>query len=126
MENKILSSNFMFDIKRIIEESKKQVVRNVNTIMLKTYWNIGKRIVEEEQNGNFKAEYGSRLLKEISKELTNEFGRGFSRSNLQSMRKFFIEYPKCQTLSGKLSWSHYLLLLAISDKNERAFYECEC
>ena len=65
-------------------------------------------------------------MKEISKELTNEFGRGFSKSNLFSMRKFFIEYPKCQTLSGKLSWSHYLLLLAISDKNERAFYEHEC
>ena len=89
--------------------------------MLKAYWNIGKRIVEEEQNGNLKAEYGSRLLKEISKELTNKFGRGFSRSNLQSIRKFYIEYPKCQTVSGKLSWSHYLLLLSISDKNERSF-----
>lgn len=61
------------------------------------------------------------LLKEISKELTNELRRGFSRSNLQSMRKFYIEYPKCQTVSGKLSWSHYLLLLSISDK-EKVFY----
>lgn len=89
--------------------------------MIQTYWSIGKRIVEEEQNGNFKAEYGSSLLKTISKELTNEFGRGFSRSNLQSMRKFYIEYQKCQTVSGKLSWSHYLLLLSISDKNEEHF-----
>lgn len=124
--DEILNIELYSDLKDIIKQSRSMVTRNVNTIMLKTYWNIGKRIVEEEQNGNFKAEYGSRLLKEISKELTNEFGRGFSRSNLQSMRKFFIEYPKCQTLSGKLSWSHYLLLLAISDKNERAFYEHEC
>ena len=124
--DEILNIELYSDLKDIINQSRSLVTRNVNTIMLNTYWNIGKRIVEEEQNGNFKAEYGSRLLKEISKELTNEFGRGFSRSNLQSMRKFFIEYPKCQTLSGKLSWSHYLLLLAISDKNERAFYEHEC
>lgn len=94
--------------------------------MIQTYWSVGKRIVEEEQNGNFNAEQGSSLLKIISKELTNEFGRGFSRSNLQTMRKFYIEYPKCQTVSGKLSWSHYLLLLSSSDKNERAFYEYEC
>ena len=124
--DEILNIELYSDLKDIINQSRSLVTRNVNTIMLNTYWNIGKRIVEEEQNGNFKDEYGSRLLKEISKELTNEFGRGFSRSNLQSMRKFFIEYPKCQTLSGKLSWSHYLLLLAISDKNERAFYEHEC
>lgn len=113
-------------MKKIIEESRKIIINNVNTIMIQTYWSIGKKFVEEEQNGNFKAEYGSSLLKIISKELTNEFGRGFSRSNLQSMRKFYIEYPKCQTVSGKLSWSHYLLLLSISDKNEIAFYEHEC
>ena len=126
MKKEQINLEFLKDLKTIIEESRKTVVKHVNVIMIQTYWNIGKRIVEEEQKGNLKAEYGSRLLKEISKELTNEFGRGFSRSNLQSMRKFFIEYPKCQTLSGKLSWSHYLLLLAISDKSERAFYEHEC
>ena len=124
--DEILNIELYSDLKNIIKQSRSMVTRNVNTIILKTYWNIGKRIVEEEQNGNLKAEYGSRLLKEISKELTNEFGRGFSKSNLYSMRKFFIEYPKFQTVSGKLSWSHYLLLLAISDKNERAFYEREC
>lgn len=126
MKNEIVNIELYSDLKNIIEQSRKAVITNVNTIMLQTYWNIGKRIVEEEQNGNLKAEYGTRLLKEISKELTNEFGRGFSKSNLFSMRKFYVEYPKFQTLSGKLSWSHYLLLLAISDKNERAFYEHEC
>ena len=126
MKKEQINLEFFKDLKTIIEESRKTVVKHVNVIMIQTYWNIGKRIVEEEQKGNLKAEYGSRLLKEISKELTNEFGRGFSKSNLFSMRKFFIEYPKFQTVSGKLSWSHYLLLLAISDKSERAFYEHEC
>lgn len=126
MENKIINSNLIFDIKKIVEESKKQVVRNVNTIMLQTYWSIGRRIVEEEQNGNYRAEYGSALLKELSKELTKEYGKGFSKSNLFSMRRFFIEYEKFQTVSGKLSWSHYLLLLGVSDLNARGFYEHEC
>ena len=90
--------------------------------MLQTYWNIGRRIVEEEQNGNMRAEYGSALLKDLSKELTKDYGRGFSRSNLQSMRALYLNYEKCQTLSGKLSWSHYLLLLGVSDLNARSFY----
>ena len=126
MKNEIASANLLIDIKKIIEESKRQVVRNVNTIMLQTYWNIGRRIVEEEQNGNYRAEYGSSLLKELSKELTKEYGKGFSRSNLQSMRNLYLNYEKCQTLSGKLSWSHYLLLLGVSDLNARSFYEHEC
>ena len=118
--------NLLNDIKELIEKSKKEVVRNVNTTMLITNWNIGRRIVEEEQNGMVKAEYGTALLKVLSKELTKQYGKGFSRSNLQSMRKFYLEYKKCQTLSGKLSWSHYLLLLGVSDKNARSFYEHEC
>lgn len=126
MTNDIMNINLTKDIKFIIEESKRLVVKNVNTIMIHTYWRIGKRIVEEEQKGNERAEYGSALLKELSKELTKEYGRGFSRSNLQSMRMLFLNYKKCQTLSGKLSWSHYLLLLTISDINARSFYEHEC
>ena len=118
--------NLLNDIKALIEKSKNEVVRNVNTTMLITNWNIGRRIVEEEQNGMVKAEYGTALLKVLSKELTKQYGKGFSRSNLQSMRKFYLEYKKCQTLSGKLSWSHYLLLLGVSDKNARSFYEHEC
>lgn len=126
MKKELMNLSFIKDIKSIIEESKKLVTRSVNTIMLQTYWNIGRRIVEEEQKGNERAEYGSALLKELSKELTREYGKGYSRSNLQSMRILFLNYPKCQTLSGKLSWSHYLLLLGISDINERSFYEHEC
>lgn len=126
MANEIINVNLYKDIKSIIEESKKLVARSVNTVMLQAYWNIGRRIVEEEQNGNSRAEYGSVLLKSLSKELTKEYGKGFSKSNLFSMRRFYLEFPKFQTLSGKLSWSHYLLLLGVSDLNARSFYEHEC
>ena len=85
MKKEQINLEFLKDLKTIIKESRKTVVKHVNVIMIQTYWNIGKRIVEEEQKGNLKAEYGSRLLKEISKELTNEFGRGFSKSNLFSL-----------------------------------------
>jgi hypothetical protein len=72
--------------------------------------------VEYEQDNNIRAEYGMQTLKGLSKELTSEFGKGFSRSNLQNMRAFYLTYQKCQTLSGKLTWSHYCELLSISDK----------
>ncbi len=114
------------DIRAIIEDSKKLVVRNVNTIMLQTYWNIGRRIVEEEQNGNDKANYGEYIIKNLSIELSKEYGRGFSSTNLKMMRRLYNEYQIGQTLSDRLSWSHYLLLLGISDLNERSFYEHEC
>lgn len=126
MSKEVLNFELLNSIKKLIEDAKKKIVKDVNTTMINTYLNIGKMIVEDEQKGNEKAEYGSASLKVLSKELTNLYGRGFSRSNLQSMRKFYLQYGKCQTLSGKLSWSHYLLLLGVSDKNARAFYEHEC
>ena len=90
-----------------------------------TYWNIGRIIVEYEQQNQIRADYGKQTLKELSKELTREFGKGFSRSNLQNMRAFYLAYEKCQTVSGKLSWSHYCELLSITDENKRSFYEKE-
>lgn len=126
MANKAINLNLIKDIKAIIEESKRLVVRNVNTIMLQTYWNFGKRIVEEEQNGNDKANYGKYIIKNLSNELSKEYGRGFSSTNLKMMRRLYNEYQIGQTLSDRLSWSHYLLLLGISDLNERSFYEHEC
>lgn len=77
----IVSTGIIKDIKQIIEESKRTVVKNVNTIMLQTYWNIGKRIVEEEQNGNASSNYGDYVIKNLSRELTKEYGRGFSSTN---------------------------------------------
>jgi len=87
---------------------------------------LKKYIVEFEQSGLQKADYGSTLLLRLSKDLNQQFGKGFSRSNLQWMRLFFITYPKYQTLSGKLSWSHYVELLSVSDDLARSFYEQQC
>lgn len=121
-----LDKDKIYELKTIIEQAKRNVVTNINYEMVLAYWNIGKVIVEHEQSGEAKAEYGSRLLKNISSELTKLYGKGFSKSNLFSMRRFYLEYPKFQTLSVKLSWSHYLLLLGVSDLNARSFYEHEC
>jgi predicted nuclease of restriction endonuclease-like (RecB) superfamily len=113
-------------IKELLVAARSAIAHEINNTHVKTYWEIGRIIVEYEQKGNIKAEYGKKLLPEISKRLTRELGPGFSRSNLQSMRNFYLEYPICQTLSGKLSWSHYCELLIVSDKDKRAFYEQEC
>ena len=117
----IVSTGIIKDIKQIIEESKRTVVKNVNTIMLQTYWSIGKRIVEEEQNGNASSNYGDYVIKNLSRELTKEYGRGFSSTNLKMMRRLYSEYKNGQTLSDRLSWSHYLLLLGVDDLNARSF-----
>lgn len=127
MENNQLSPNnpMIIEIRELLENARKNIAQQVNTELLTTYWQIGRIIVEYEQQSQQRAEYGKQALKELSKELTKEFGKGFSRSNLQNMRAFYLTYEKCQTLSGKLSWSHYCELLAISDPNKRSFYEKE-
>jgi len=119
-------TNLINSIGILLESARKQVVSVVNDILVKTYWEIGKRIVEYEQKGGEKAEYGSKLLSRLSKDLSVRYGKGFSRSNLQYMRLLYIKYPKCQTLSGKLSWSHYVELLGVSDDLARSFYEKQC
>ena len=111
------------DIGNLLHKNRTKTIQYVNNILVETYWYIGKRIVEFEQKGNEKAEYGSKLLKQLSKDLSLSYGKGFSRSNIQYMRLIFIKYPKCQTLSGKLSWSHYVELLTISDDLTRSFYK---
>jgi len=114
------------EIKEIIVNSRQKVAYEVNNVMLIAYWNVGRIIVENEQHGNIKAEYGKKILKELSKELRKTLGSGFSVSNLQYMRRFYITYQKKQTLSVKLSWSHYCELLNIENTDERNFYEKEC
>jgi predicted nuclease of restriction endonuclease-like (RecB) superfamily len=121
------SSNSLYtQVSELIQEARKQVASQVNTALLATYWNVGRLIVEDEQNSEHRAEYGKQVLKELSKRLTEAFGKGFSRANLQWMRLLYIKYPICQTLSSKLSWSHYCELLGISDDAKRSFYEQEC
>ena len=114
------------EIKNIIISSRNKIAYEVNNTMISAYWNVGRIIVENEQNGNIKAEYGKQIIRELSKELRNVLGTGFSVSNLFNMRKFYITYPKFQTVSGKLSWSHYCELLSIQNEDERNFYEKEC
>ena len=126
MENQLTPNNSMvLEIRELLENARKNVAQQVNTHLLTTYWNIGRIIVEYEQQNQIRADYGKQTLRELSKELTREFGKGFSRSNLQNMRAFYLAYEKCQTVSGKLSWSHYCELLSITDENKRSFYEKE-
>ena len=114
------------EIKELINQSRKNVAMQVNYEILATYWKIGEVIVKYEQNEQIRAAYGEKTLIQLSKRLTKELGRGFSRSNLQNMRLFYLQYPICQTVSGKLSWSHYCELLTVSDVDKRGFYEKEC
>lgn len=118
-------SDMMNEIKEVLQSARLNVAQQVNSELLAAYWNIGRIIVEHEQQSKERAEYGQQTLKELSKILTREFGKGFSRSNLQNMRAFYLTYQKCQTSSGKLSWSHYCELLSISDEDKRSFYEKE-
>lgn len=112
-------------IKVLMDSARNNIARSVNNILVQTYWEIGRIIVEEEQGHCDRAEYGKQLIIELSKKLTREYGKGFSRSNLQNMRNFYLSYPICQTVSSKLSWSHYCELLSISDEQKRNFYEKE-
>lgn len=114
------------DIEALVNTSKNELATSINKVMTVTYWSIGKYIVEFEQEGNAKAEYGKNLLSTISKELTLRLGKGYSRPNLNNMRKFYLKYSNCQTVSDKLSWSHICELIKIDDELERSFYEKEC
>lgn len=125
MSSNLEITDLSLKIKKIVESSRTTVIKQINNELLQVYWQIGKIIVENEQKGNLRAEYGKRLLLKLSKQLTIEIGKGFSRSNLQNMRLFYLKYENCQTLSGNLSWSHYCELLIISDDDKRKFYEKE-
>ena len=113
------------EIKDILDAARSNVARQVNSELLNTYWNIGRIICEYEQTIPERADYGKQTLRALSKELTKEFGKGFSRANLYNMRLFYQSYKKVQTVSGKLTWSHFCELLSISDPDKRSFYEKE-
>lgn len=123
----LTNNNFYQEIKELLYIAKNKVYQTINTTMTQTYFQIGKRIVEEEQGGETRAEYGSALLKNLSYELITEFGKGYSEQNLKNMRQFYLTYQKRQTVSSelKLSWSHYIFLTRIKNVDERNFYEIE-
>ena len=150
MANKSSSTKFFSKIVDLLQSARSRIVQTVNQTMVLTYFEIGRMIVEEEQQGKERADYGKQLLKGLSEVLTKEFGKGFSTTNLKQMRQFYVVYsigqtPSddfkniSQTLSAEsendisetvsrnfnVSWSHYLKLMRIDDENERKFYEIE-
>ena len=113
------------EIKILILDARNKISKEVNKNLINTYWNVGKTIVEKEQAGKIKAEYGKTILLTVSKKLKREIGKGFSKSNLFNMRKFYLTYPKIPDTSGILGWSHYCELISIREEAKRQFYEKE-
>jgi predicted nuclease of restriction endonuclease-like (RecB) superfamily len=109
-------------IGNLLSLGREKAALQVNTILVQTYWEVGKYIVEFEQKGNEKAEYGSQLFERLSKDLTIAYGKGFSRSNLSYMRKMYLSFQKRETLSHKLTWSHYFEILKADSELEIGFY----
>lgn len=118
----INNPNLLLSVKEIIIQSRQQVYKMVNSVLLETYWNIGRLIIEDEQNGNAKAVYGKATLKNLSKELTFEFGKGFDERNLNNMRAFYKAFPIWNALRTELSWTHYRLLSRIDSEEKRMYY----
>ncbi|WP_288618397.1 YhcG family protein [uncultured Eubacterium sp.] len=112
---------FYSEIKKILTNARNKVYQTANFAMVEAYWQIGKSIVEE-QNGEERAEYGTGLLKELSKQMTQDFGRGFTVTNLKNMRQFYLTFPNGYALRSELSWTHYRLLMRVENDNARQFY----
>lgn len=126
LSNSNTYNSLIATIGEVLAQGKAYVLQTVNQGIVQTYWAIGKHIVEFEQAGNEKAEYGSDMLNRLSDDLTARYGKGFSRANVFYIRKLYMTYPKVQTLSKLLSWSHFVELLKIDDPLERSFYQKEC
>ena len=119
------SEDVFTDIRAILTEARKNTVRVINHTMVSAYWLIGRRIIVEEQKGEYTAKYGDHLLANLSKRLTSEFGNGFSLANLKNMRQFYRTYPDaqmCYTLCSELSWSHNRLIMRVPDSQAREWY----
>lgn len=151
MNNKLTNNALFNKIAELIESSRQKIASTVNLTMVFTYFEIGRMIVEDEQQGNLRAEYAKSVLKDLSAKLSEKFGRGFSERNLRNMRQFFITYsqnpiqqkayaelqthhnevdtiwqkPSAKSPNFTLSWSHYLVLMRIENPDERRFYEIE-
>lgn len=133
MNQEVIPNNLYARIAELLQAARQTVVRAVNQTMVYTYFEIGRMIVEGEQEGKHRAEYGKQVLEELSNQLSAEFGKGFSIVNLRQMRAFYLAYSIQQTASAELqiprfqlSWSHYIKLMRITNPDERNFYEIEC
>ncbi len=118
-------NNIYNNIKELVISARNKVYTTVNIEMLNLYWDFCK-IIMDIQKGDKRASYGDAILDKLSKKLTNEFGKGFSKRNLERMRKFYISFPIATTVSSQLSWSHYLELIKIDEDAKRNFYLNEC
>jgi len=124
-DNELTSRTFYEDVRRILAESRRQTYAAVNFVMVEAYWKIGRRIVEEEQAGNQRAEYGSSLIRELSRQLGDEFGKGFAVANLWNFRQFYLAFPteeKLYALRRELSWTHYRLVMRVENPAARDYY----
>ncbi len=113
------------DVRSILADARRKSYAAVNFIMVEAYWKIGRRIVEEEQAGNERAEYGSYLIRELSRQLGDEFGKGFSVANLKNFRQFFLTFPdleKSYALRSQLTWTHIRLIMRVGNSAAREFY----
>lgn len=126
LNNEIIVNDLYNKIETIISKNKTKMIYQINNTLVNTYFTIGKVIVENEQNGNIRAEYGKEILLKLSRRLRDKFGTGFSLSGLYNMRLFYNKYKNFQPLAGNLSWSHYCYLIYIDNDDERRFYEKEC
>ena len=121
----IPSSDFFADVRGLLADARRAAFTAVNSAMVAAYWQIGRRIVEEEQGGAAKSTYGDRLLPELSRALTAEFGRGFSYANLRNFRQFYLTYPDpeiCYALRSKLTWTHHRLIMRVESPSAREYY----
>ncbi len=126
-QNQIERADSLFDrVSFIIDETRNKIAYSVNHAMVEAYWKIGKEIIEEEQHGDQRAEYGKSIIDNLSKELTKKYAKGYSTRNLWVIRQFYLTYQILHSLRAELSWTHYRLLLKIDNKDKRAFYEIEC
>jgi DUF1016 N-terminal domain len=117
--------NIHAEAKSIIEIGRKATYQAINTNMVKTYMELGRLMVEEEQKGNSRADYGKYLIVELSKRLINDYGKGYSKQNLWSFKQFYQEFPILSALRRELTWTHYKLLMRIQNPSARSFYENE-
>ena len=123
-----ISNNYINEIKKILKNARQKAYTAVNSAMVEAYWEIGRRIVEEEQRGKERAEYGKEIVKNLSKELTEEFGKGFGERNIRNIRQFYVlfsDYEKWKSLISKLTWTHIQKVLRVSDEKARIFYLTE-
>lgn len=120
--NPNVGKNLYSTVSKIIEEARNTIYRTANFTMVQAYWEIGKAIVEEEQNGNEKADYGKEIIKQLSKKLTQKHGKGFNKTNLWYMRQFYALFQNFHAVRGELSWTHYRLLLKVENEEARQFY----